>query len=132
MRASTSTVKSPSLSPRKKPGSWWRWRREKGCVSAALPLQCWVKRSRPRGRRFVTVCSGRCASPTRKSTGDASSSGTLLQPPSANFYVGFHSKQKGIEFHGDKGSLYLSNWHDFNGSVEYTDFTALPPASDPY
>jgi predicted dehydrogenase len=26
----------------------------------------------------------------------------------------------------------LSNWHDFNGSVEYTDFTALPPASDPY
>ncbi len=49
-----------------------------------------------------------------------------------NFYVGFHSKQRGIEFHGDKGSLFLSNWHDFNGTVEYTDFAALPPAGDPY
>lgn len=49
-----------------------------------------------------------------------------------NFYVGFHSKQKGIEFHGDKGSLYWSNWHDFNGTMEYTDFAALPPAGDPY
>jgi predicted dehydrogenase len=50
----------------------------------------------------------------------------------ANFYVGFHSKQKGLEFHGDKGSLYLSNWHDFNGSVEYTDLTAFPPADNVY
>jgi predicted dehydrogenase len=49
-----------------------------------------------------------------------------------NFYVGFHSKQRGIEFHGDKGSLFLSNWHDFNGTVEYADFAALPPAGDPY
>ncbi len=40
-----------------------------------------------------------------------------------NFYVGFHSKQApGIEFHGDIGSLYLSNWHDFNGIVEYAQF----------
>src|SRR2546421_10699191 len=31
-----------------------------------------------------------------------------------------------------QGSLYLSNWHDFNGVVEYTDFAALPPAGDPY
>jgi predicted dehydrogenase len=50
----------------------------------------------------------------------------------ANFYVGFHSKQKGIEFHGDKGSLYLSNWHDFDGSVEYTDLTALAPSVNAY
>jgi len=49
-----------------------------------------------------------------------------------NFYVGFHSKQHGIEFHGDKGSLYLSNWHDFNGAVEYADFSALPSVCDPY
>jgi predicted dehydrogenase len=49
-----------------------------------------------------------------------------------NFYVGFHSKQRGIEFHGDKGSLYLSNWHDFNGTVEYAEFAALPPSGDPY
>src|SRR5437667_3715553 len=40
----------------------------------------------------------------------------------ANFYVGFQSKQRGIEFHGDKGSLFLSDWHNFNGTVEYADF----------
>ena len=40
----------------------------------------------------------------------------------ANFYVGFQSKQRGIEFHGDKGSLFLSDWHNFNGIVEYADF----------
>ena len=55
----------------------------------------------------------------------------------ANFYVGFHSKQKpGIEFHGDRGSLYLSNWHDFNGTVEYADFggeyTPVPYVKEPY
>jgi len=30
-----------------------------------------------------------------------------------NNEIGFHSKQHGIEFHGDKGSLFLSNWPDF-------------------
>ncbi len=53
-----------------------------------------------------------------------------------NFYVGFHSKQPGIEFHGDKGSLFLSNWHDFNGTVEYADFGGtyepLPYVKEPY
>ena len=44
-----------------------------------------------------------------------------------NFYVGFHSKQRGIEFHGDKGSLFLSNWHDFNGTVEYANFGGTWP-----
>lgn len=39
-----------------------------------------------------------------------------------NFYVGHHNKQTGIEFHGDKGSLYLSNWQDFSAKVEYADF----------
>jgi predicted dehydrogenase len=54
----------------------------------------------------------------------------------ANFYVGFQSKQRGIEFHGDKGSLFLSNWHDFNGTVEYADFGGtyepLPYVKEPY
>ena len=55
----------------------------------------------------------------------------------ANFYVGSHTKQKpGIEFHGDQGSLYLSNWHDFNGIVEYADFggeyTPVPYVKEPY
>src|SRR6266516_3727308 len=30
-----------------------------------------------------------------------------------NNEIGFHSKQRGIEFHGDKGPLFLSNWPDF-------------------
>ncbi len=48
--------------------------------------------------------------------------GTLARL-TCNFYVGFHNKQKsGIEFHGDVGSLYLSTWHDFNGTVEYAEF----------
>ena len=53
-----------------------------------------------------------------------------------NFYVTFHSKQRGMEFHGDKGSLYLSDWHDFNGTVEYAEFgnpyERLPYAKEPY
>jgi predicted dehydrogenase len=53
-----------------------------------------------------------------------------------SFYVGFHSKQRGLEFHGDRGSLYLSDWHDFNGSVEYADFAGtyepLPYVKTPY
>jgi predicted dehydrogenase len=46
----------------------------------------------------------------------------------ANFYVGFHSKQvRGIEFPGDKGSLFLSDWHNFNGTVEYAGFSGTWP-----
>lgn len=45
-----------------------------------------------------------------------------------NFYVGFHSKQtRGIEFHGDNGSLYLSDWHNFDGKVEYAGFSGTWP-----
>jgi predicted dehydrogenase len=47
-----------------------------------------------------------------------------------NFYVSFHSKQRGIEFHGDRGSLFLSDWHNFNGSVEYAGFDGTWPAFD--
>src|SRR5215203_1199582 len=35
-----------------------------------------------------------------------------------NFYVGNHSKQKGLEFHGDLGSLYMSSFQDFDAGVE--------------
>ena len=31
-----------------------------------------------------------------------------------SFYVGQHSKQSGIEFHGDTGSLHLDSWQDFD------------------
>jgi predicted dehydrogenase len=48
--------------------------------------------------------------------------GTLLRI-TTNFYVGFHTKQSpGVEFHGDIGSLYLSNWHNFDGTVEFAEF----------
>lgn len=39
-----------------------------------------------------------------------------------NFYVGHHNKQTGIEFHGDKGSLYLSSWQNFDAQVEFADY----------
>lgn len=39
-----------------------------------------------------------------------------------NFYVGNHSKQKGLEFHGDIGSLYLGSFQDFHAPVEFSKF----------
>ncbi|HZG65473.1 MAG TPA: Gfo/Idh/MocA family oxidoreductase, partial [Herpetosiphonaceae bacterium] len=39
-----------------------------------------------------------------------------------NFYVGHHTKQKGIEFHGDLGSLYLDSWQNFHAAVEFAEF----------
>ena len=35
-----------------------------------------------------------------------------------SFYVMQHSKQRGIEFHGDDGSLFLSSWQEFDAPVE--------------
>jgi predicted dehydrogenase len=35
-----------------------------------------------------------------------------------SFYVMQHSKQRGIEFHGDTGSLFLSSWQNFDATVE--------------
>jgi predicted dehydrogenase len=39
-----------------------------------------------------------------------------------NFYVGHHGKQKGLEFHGDLGSLYLSSFQDFHAGVEFAEY----------
>lgn len=39
-----------------------------------------------------------------------------------NFYVGHHSKQKGLEFHGDLGSLFLGSFQDFHAPVEFAEF----------
>lgn len=54
-----------------------------------------------------------------------------------DFYVSRRSsKQDGIEFHGDAGSLYLSTWHEFDAQVEFAafnqDFTPVPPLKKPY
>jgi predicted dehydrogenase len=39
-----------------------------------------------------------------------------------NFYVGHHSKQKGLEFHGDLGSLYIDSFQNFDASVEFAPY----------
>ncbi|MDQ4076766.1 MAG: Gfo/Idh/MocA family oxidoreductase [Chloroflexota bacterium] len=39
-----------------------------------------------------------------------------------NFYVTTRSKQTGVEFHGDLGSLYLSSWQNFDAAVEFAEF----------
>lgn len=62
---------------------------------------------------------------------------TCVMRLTTNFYVGQHSTQKGMEFHGDQGSLHLENWSRFGASVRlstdgdpYTDVPLLRPAPD--
>jgi predicted dehydrogenase len=54
----------------------------------------------------------------------------------ANFYVSHQSKQRGIEFHGDEGSLFLNDWQSFNGTVEFAQFgqsyEPVPLAKEPF
>lgn len=53
-----------------------------------------------------------------------------------NFYVTQQSKQAGIEFHGDQGSLYLSSWQRFDAGVEFAEFgqpfSPVPLLKDAY
>jgi predicted dehydrogenase len=53
-----------------------------------------------------------------------------------NFYVGHHGKQKGIEFHGDLGSLYMDSWQSFDAAVEFAEFgksyEPVPYVKEPY
>jgi predicted dehydrogenase len=39
-----------------------------------------------------------------------------------NFYVGNHSKQGGMEFHGDRASLFLGSWQDFDTPVQVSAY----------
>jgi len=48
-------------------------------------------------------------------------SGTVVRL-TTNFYVGHHGKQKGLEFHGDLGSLYLGSFQNFDAEVEVAEF----------
>ncbi len=48
-------------------------------------------------------------------------SGTVVRL-TANFYVGHHRKQSGIELHGDTGSVFLSSWQEFDATVELAPF----------
>ncbi|MBV9451838.1 MAG: Gfo/Idh/MocA family oxidoreductase [Streptosporangiaceae bacterium] len=53
-----------------------------------------------------------------------------------DFYVGHATKQKGIEFHGDLGSLWLGNPQHFNAAVQFApyggEFEPVPYIRDPY
>jgi predicted dehydrogenase len=53
----------------------------------------------------------------------------------ATFWVGA-GKQRGIEFHGDAGSLYLASWAEFDSrlesSVDGEEYTAIPLVRQPY
>ena len=40
----------------------------------------------------------------------------------ANFYVSRQTKQSGIELHGDTGSIHLSDWQEFDATVELAQF----------
>lgn len=61
--------------------------------------------------------------------------GTLVRL-TTTFYVTHHSKQAGIEFHGDLGSLYMSSWQDFDATVEFAEhgqkYTPVPLIREPY
>jgi predicted dehydrogenase len=39
-----------------------------------------------------------------------------------NFYVGHHTKQKGLEFHGDLASAWIGSFQDFHAPVEFAEF----------
>jgi predicted dehydrogenase len=52
-------------------------------------------------------------------------SGTVVRL-TANFYVSHVTKQRGIELHGDAGSIHLSDWQEFDATVE------LAPFGEPY
>lgn len=49
------------------------------------------------------------------------SDGTVVRLTS-NFYVSQQTKQSGIEFHGETGSVYLHEWQRFDTRVEYAEW----------
>lgn len=57
--------------------------------------------------------------------------GGVLVRLTTNFYVGHHGKQRGVELHGDLGSLYLASWQEPNSAVEVAEFGgAYEPLGD--
>ena len=53
----------------------------------------------------------------------------------ASFYVG-PCKQRGVEVHGDEGSLYMPTWAEANSRVELQqrggEYTEIPPVREPF
>jgi predicted dehydrogenase len=54
----------------------------------------------------------------------------------ASFYVEHHGKQRGIELHGDRGSIYLPTWGEANSRLELavngTGYESVPYVREPY
>jgi predicted dehydrogenase len=48
-------------------------------------------------------------------------SGVLVRM-TANFYASNRTRGRGIEIHGDEGSLWISSWADFAGELEHAPF----------
>jgi predicted dehydrogenase len=44
----------------------------------------------------------------------------------ANFYVQHGEKQHGMQFHGDRGSVLLSTWQDFDADVSFAPYGGAP------
>jgi predicted dehydrogenase len=61
--------------------------------------------------------------------------GDVLVRLTTDFYVGHHTRQKGIEFHGDEASLHVS-WYTFDQPVEVAPFDGeyepVPFVAAPY
>ncbi|MBI3829818.1 MAG: Gfo/Idh/MocA family oxidoreductase [Planctomycetes bacterium] len=53
-----------------------------------------------------------------------------------SFYTGHNGKQKGLEFHGDKASVWLGSFQDFHAPVEFAEiekpYAPLPYVRPPY
>ncbi|MCW5861421.1 MAG: hypothetical protein KIS63_24220, partial [Caldilineales bacterium] len=62
--------------------------------------------------------------------------GGLVARLTTSFYVTNHTRQTGLELHGDEGSLYLQSWHDFDSSIEFAPFgqpyEMVPPVQQPF
>ena len=69
----------------------------------SIPSESAINHQTPPSRHQTTTVSKASANPVRLTT---------------SFYVMQHSKQRGIEFHGDDGSLFLSSWQEFDAAVE--------------
>jgi len=54
----------------------------------------------------------------------------------ATFYVGHHGKQRGVELHGDGGSLYLASWMEFDSRLElalaHEDYAPVQLVRNPF
>jgi len=54
----------------------------------------------------------------------------------SSFYVGHHGKQRGLELHGDGGSLFLATWAEADSRLELSrdgeDYAAVPLVREPY